>query len=73
MGEVDIQKEHPNVVRMKILGAKVVTVTHGLKTLKEAVDSAFETYLKDTENSLYAIGSVVGPHPFPMMCEIFKW
>ena len=44
MGEVDIKKEHPNVVRMKILGAKVVPATHGLKTLKEAVDSAFEAY-----------------------------
>jgi len=72
MGEVDIQKEHPNVVRMKILGAKVVPVTHGLKTLKEAVDSAFDAYLKDTENSLYAIGSVVGPHPFPMMVRDFQ-
>ena len=46
MGEVDIAKEHPNVVRMKILGAEVVPVSHGLKTLKEAVDSAFEAYLK---------------------------
>jgi tryptophan synthase beta chain len=44
MGEVDIAKEHPNVVRMQLLGAKVVPVTHGLKTLKEAVDSAFEAY-----------------------------
>ncbi len=72
MGEVDIHKEHPNVVRMEILGAKVVPVSHGLKTLKEAVDSAFEAYLSDTENSLYAIGSVVGPHPFPMMVRDFQ-
>lgn len=72
MGEVDIAKEHPNVVRMKILGAKVVPATHGLKTLKEAVDSAFEAYLKDTENSIYCIGSVVGPHPFPMMVRDFQ-
>ena len=67
MGEVDIAKEHPNVVRMQILGAEVVPVTHGLKTLKEAVDSAFESYLKDPINTIYCIGSVVGPHPFPMM------
>ena len=67
MGEVDIAKEHPNVVRMKILGANVIPATHGLKTLKEAVDSAFEAYLKDPENSIYCIGSVVGPHPFPLM------
>jgi tryptophan synthase beta chain len=72
MGEVDIKKEHPNVVRMKILGAKVVPATHGLKTLKEAVDSAFEAYLADTQNSIYCIGSVVGPHPFPMMVRDFQ-
>lgn len=72
MGEVDIQKQHPNVVRMKILGATVVPVSHGLKTLKEAVDSAFEAYLKDPENTIYCIGSVVGPHPFPMMVRDFQ-
>ncbi|MFW5851191.1 MAG: tryptophan synthase subunit beta [Bacteroidota bacterium] len=72
MGEVDIKKEHPNVVRMKILGATVVPVSHGLKTLKEAVDSAFQAYLQDSENSIYCIGSVVGPHPFPMMVRDFQ-
>lgn len=72
MGEVDIAKEHPNVVRMKILGAKVVPVTKGAKTLKEAVDSAFEAYLNDLDNSIYAIGSVVGPHPFPKMVRDFQ-
>ncbi|WP_419677935.1 tryptophan synthase subunit beta [Aliarcobacter lanthieri] len=72
MGEVDIKKEYPNVTRMKILGAKIVPATHGLKTLKEAVDSAFEAYLKDTENSFFAIGSVVGPHPFPKMVRDFQ-
>lgn len=72
MGEVDIAKEHPNVIRMKLLGAKVVPVSHGLKTLKEAVDSAFQAYLKDPVNSIYCIGSVVGPHPFPMMVRDFQ-
>jgi len=72
MGEVDIAKEHPNVARMKILGATVVPVSHGLKTLKEAVDSAFESYLKDPINTIYCIGSVVGPHPFPMMVRDFQ-
>lgn len=72
MGEVDIAKEHPNVVRMKILGAEVVPVSHGLKTLKEAVDSAFEAYLKDPVTTIYCIGSVVGPHPFPMMVRDFQ-
>ncbi len=72
MGEVDIAKEHPNVIRMQILGARVIPVTFGLKTLKEAVDSAFEAYLTDPKNSLYCIGSVVGPHPFPMMVRDFQ-
>ncbi len=72
MGEVDIKKEHPNVTRMKILGAKVVPVGFGEKTLKEAVDSAFEAYLKDPVNSIYCIGSVVGPHPFPLMVREFQ-
>ncbi len=72
MGEVDIIKEHPNVIRMKILGAKVVPVSRGLKTLKEAVDSAFEAYMVDPITSIYCIGSVVGPHPFPMMVREFQ-
>ena len=72
MGEVDIAKEHPNVMRMKILGATVIPVTHGLKTLKEAVDSAFQAYLKDPITTIYCIGSVVGPHPFPMMVREFQ-
>ena len=72
MGEVDMAKEHPNVVRMRILGATVVPVTHGLKTLKEAVDSAFEAYIEDPITTIYCIGSVVGPHPFPMMVRDFQ-
>jgi tryptophan synthase beta chain len=72
MGEVDIAKEKPNVVRMKILGANLIPVTKGQRTLKEAVDDAFEAYLKDPVTQLYAIGSVVGPHPFPMMVRDFQ-
>ncbi|MEA3419748.1 MAG: tryptophan synthase subunit beta [Campylobacterota bacterium] len=72
MGEVDIKKEYPNVVRMKILGAKVIPVSHGRKTLKEAVDAAFEGYMGDPVTQFYAIGSVVGPHPFPMMVRDFQ-
>lgn len=72
MGQVDIEKEHPNVVKMKILGAKLVAVTRGTATLKDAVDSAFEEYLNDPENYIYAIGSVVGPHPFPKMVRDFQ-
>ena len=72
MGQIDIEKEHPNVTKMKILGCKLVPVTRGTQTLKDAVDSAFEEYLKDPVNSLYAIGSVVGPHPFPRMVRDFQ-
>ena len=72
MGEVDIAKQAPNVARMRLLGAKVVPVSHGLKTLKEAVDSAFDAYMKQYKDSIYCIGSVVGPHPFPMMVRDFQ-
>mgnify|MGYP003311030881 CR=1 FL=1 len=72
MGEVDMAKERPNVVRMKILGANVIPATEGLKTLKEAVDAAFGAYVSDPVTQFYAIGSVVGPHPFPMMVRDFQ-
>jgi len=72
MGAVDIAKEHPNVTKMKILGARLVSVETGTKTLKDAVDSAFEEYMKDPDHYFYAIGSVVGPHPFPMMVRDFQ-
>jgi tryptophan synthase beta chain len=72
MGEVDIKKQAPNVARMKLLGTKVIPVSHGLKTLKEAVDAAFEAYIGEYEDTMYCIGSVVGPHPFPMMVRDFQ-
>lgn len=72
MGSVDIKKQAPNVARMKILGANVVEVTHGLATLKEAVDAAFEAYAKEYKDAVYCIGSVLGPHPFPMMVRDFQ-
>ena len=72
MGSVDIKKQAPNVARMKILGANVIEVTHGLATLKEAVDAAFEAYAREYKDAIYCIGSVVGPHPFPMMVRDFQ-
>ncbi len=72
MGAVDIKKQAPNVARMKILGANVVEVTHGLQTLKEAVDAAFDAYSKEYNDAIYCIGSVLGPHPFPMMVRDFQ-
>jgi tryptophan synthase beta chain len=72
MGEIDIAKESPNVTRMKLLGAEVVPVGFGGRSLKEAVDSAFQSYLGQAETALFAIGSVVGPHPFPLMVRDFQ-
>ena len=72
MGSVDIKKQAPNVARMKILGANVIEVKHGLATLKEAVDAAFEAYSKEYNDCIYCIGSVLGPHPFPMMVRDFQ-
>ncbi|MCF6273195.1 MAG: tryptophan synthase subunit beta [Rhodobacteraceae bacterium] len=72
MGEVDMAKEAPNVTRMKLLGATVVPVSEGAKTLKEAVDSAFGSYIAQADHALFGIGSVVGPHPFPMMVRDFQ-
>ncbi len=72
MGSVDIKKQAPNVARMKILGARVVEVTEGLATLKEAVDAAFAAYAREYKDAIYCIGSVLGPHPFPMMVRDFQ-
>ncbi|MCQ2456586.1 MAG: tryptophan synthase subunit beta, partial [Clostridia bacterium] len=72
MGSVDIKKQAPNVARMKILGANVVEVKEGLATLKEAVDAAFEAYSREYKDCIYCIGSVLGPHPFPMMVRDFQ-
>jgi tryptophan synthase beta chain len=72
MGEIDIEKEAPNVTRMKLLGATVVPVGFGGRSLKEAVDSAFQAYVPQADTTLFAIGSVVGPHPFPMMVRDFQ-
>ena len=72
MGSVDIEKQAPNVARMKILGANVIEVTEGGKTLKEAVDAAFKAYANEYKEAIYCIGSVVGPHPFPMMVRDFQ-
>ncbi len=72
MGTEDIKKQAPNVARMKILGANVVEVTEGQATLKEAVDAAFAAYAREYKDCIYCIGSVVGPHPFPMMVREFQ-
>ncbi|RYH08648.1 tryptophan synthase subunit beta [Tropicimonas sp. IMCC6043] len=72
MGEIDIEKEAPNVTRMKLLGAEVVPVGFGGRSLKEAVDSAFQSYVAQADTALFCIGSVVGPHPFPKMVRDFQ-
>jgi tryptophan synthase beta chain len=72
MGAIDITKQAPNVARMRMLGAKVVEVTQGGRCLKDAVDSAFDVYMKEYKTAFFAIGSVVGPHPFPEMVRDFQ-
>ncbi len=72
MGAIDIEKQRPNVIRMKLLGARVVEVNQGGRCLKDAVDSAFEAFLKDPQNIFFGIGSVVGPHPYPMIVRDFQ-
>ena len=71
MGSVDIERQHVNVEKMKLLGANVVSVTRGNKTLKDAVDEAFD-YLLQHKDSFYLIGSAVGPSPYPEMVKYFQ-
>ncbi|HWQ59948.1 MAG TPA: tryptophan synthase subunit beta [Candidatus Fimivivens sp.] len=72
MGAIDIEKQHPNVLRMRMLGANVVAVGSGGRCLKDAVDSAFGAFIADHDHTFFGIGSVVGPHPYPMMVRDFQ-
>ncbi len=72
MGAIDIEKQHPNVVRMELLGATVIPVTSGGRCLKDAVDSAFGVWAADYGHTFFAIGSVVGPDPYPSMVRDFQ-
>ncbi|MFL0682509.1 MAG: tryptophan synthase subunit beta [Algoriphagus aquaeductus] len=72
MGELDIQRQRPNVERMRILGAKVVPATSGSKTLKDATNEAMRAWINDPVGTHYIIGSVVGPHPYPEMVARFQ-
>jgi len=72
MGEKDIQRQAPNVARMKMLGAKVFPATSGSKTLKDATNEAIRDWINNPENTYYLIGSVVGPHPYPDMVARFQ-
>ncbi len=72
MGAVDIKKQKINVEKMKLLGADIVEVTDGDGTLKDAVDSALNSYLNNYKDALYCIGSAVGPHPFPTLVKEFQ-
>lgn len=72
MGAEDTRRQELNVFRMEMLGAKVVAVEEGNKTLKEAVDKASEDYVENKNNTFYLLGSAVGPHPFPMIVRTFQ-
>lgn len=72
MGEKDMERQAPNVARMKMLGAKVLPATSGSKTLKDATNEAIRDWINNPENTYYLIGSVVGPHPYPDMVARFQ-
>ncbi|MGY6562459.1 MAG: tryptophan synthase subunit beta [Luteibaculaceae bacterium] len=72
MGEIDIKRQQPNVERMRILGAKVVSATSGSKTLKDATNEAIREWINNPVDTHYVIGSVVGPHPYPDMVAKFQ-
>lgn len=72
MGELDCQRQEPNVKRMKLLGATVVPVTSGSKTLKDAVNGAMRDWVKSYPTTHYLVGSVMGPHPFPTIVRDFQ-
>lgn len=72
MGEEDTQRQMLNVKKMKLLGANVTAVTQGTKTLRDAVDKAFEEWVKRIDDTFYLIGSAVGPHPYPEMVRDFQ-
>ncbi len=72
MGSVDVARQAPNVLRMKALGAKVVPVESGSKTLKDAMNEALRDWVTNVANTFYCIGTVAGPHPYPMMVRDFQ-
>lgn len=72
MGEIDIERQAPNVARMKMLGAKVIPATSGSKTLKDATNEAIRDWINNPVDTHYIIGSVVGPHPYPDMVARFQ-
>ena len=72
MGAVDIQRQAANVYRMKLLGATVVPVTSGSKTLKDALNEAMRDWVTNIDNTFYIIGTVAGPHPYPAMVRDFQ-
>ena len=72
MGEVDVARQAQNVYRMKLLGAKVIPVSSGSKTLKDALNEAMRDWVTNIDNTFYCIGTVAGPHPYPMMVRDFQ-
>ncbi|MDY0136597.1 MAG: tryptophan synthase subunit beta [Thiomicrospira sp.] len=72
MGADDVVRQAPNVARMKMLGAKVVAVTSGTRTLKDALNEAMRDWVTNVDNTFYIIGTVAGPHPYPMMVRDFQ-
>lgn len=72
MGEVDIERQNPNVLRMKLLGARVIPVSTGSKTLKDAINEALRDWTRNVDSTHYLLGSALGPHPYPSMVREFQ-
>ncbi|MBI1258116.1 MAG: tryptophan synthase subunit beta [Chloroflexi bacterium] len=72
MGTVDIARQQPNVFRMRLLGAEVIPVESGSKTLKDAINEAIRDWVTNVETTFYLLGSALGPHPYPMMVRDFQ-
>ncbi len=72
MGKTDVERQSPNVFRMKLLGAEVRPVTSGLGTLKDAMNEALRDWVSNVDDTYYIIGTAAGPHPYPAMVRDFQ-
>ena len=72
MGEEDIRRQAPNVFKMKLLGAKIIPVNSGTSTLKDAMNEALRDWVSNVTDTFYVIGTVAGPHPYPLMVRDFQ-
>ena len=72
MGQTDVERQSPNVFRMRLLGAEIISVTSGRGTLKDAMNEAMRDWVTNVHDTFYCIGTVAGPHPYPAMVRDFQ-